>query len=318
MRGALACTVMFYHYGLNTVLERLTGGVLRDGAWELCVDFFFILSGFVLARSISANTPTLQQFANRRLFRLAPLFLSTTLVVFALSQERWSTFTVTANVLMVQPFVGVSTVNFPGWSIPFELFLPLGLVAFVPWLNTRRAAVAFTALGVLTICHAWIGVQLAMRTGGDLAFARAATGLLLGTCLHILFQKQNPAGSSWLAGSCVLAVLATMAVAGAVPIAAASFPVLTAVAIWFGARAKGLFSTAGMQELGNASYSIYLVHIPVLYAAQAAFGDAVTRGAMAKTLMVIATIALSRLTYRCFELPLASMGSGRMRHLPRV
>jgi peptidoglycan/LPS O-acetylase OafA/YrhL len=48
MRGLLAVLVMLYHLGLNSQLARWTGGWLQASQWQLCVDFFFVLSGFVL------------------------------------------------------------------------------------------------------------------------------------------------------------------------------------------------------------------------------------------------------------------------------
>jgi hypothetical protein len=38
IRGLLCLIVLFYHWGLNTLLERLTSGYLGAGRWELAVD----------------------------------------------------------------------------------------------------------------------------------------------------------------------------------------------------------------------------------------------------------------------------------------
>ena len=43
MRGVLALVVMLYHFGLNSMLNRLVP--VGQVYWDLCVDFFFVLSG---------------------------------------------------------------------------------------------------------------------------------------------------------------------------------------------------------------------------------------------------------------------------------
>ncbi len=39
MRGILATAVMFFHYGLNTVISTATGGLIHDGRVGLCGRF---------------------------------------------------------------------------------------------------------------------------------------------------------------------------------------------------------------------------------------------------------------------------------------
>src|SRR5882762_11377334 len=83
LRGAAALCVVVYHYV----------GILYNHKWEwppsafLAVDFFFLLSGFVImhayARRLAAGMPT-QQFFMVRLIRLYPLyFLGTTIPIIA-------------------------------------------------------------------------------------------------------------------------------------------------------------------------------------------------------------------------------------------
>ncbi len=72
MRGVLAVLVTLYHFGLNSQLARLTGGWLQGSQWQLCVDFFFVLSGFVLMHTAGRSVLTVSAFAQRRWWRLAP------------------------------------------------------------------------------------------------------------------------------------------------------------------------------------------------------------------------------------------------------
>ena len=80
LRGFAALSVCLYHTGflLMPGYHILPGGYL-------CVDLFFLLSGFVIARTYDrriASGMVLGAFAIQRLARLYPLFLS----------PRWSDF----------------------------------------------------------------------------------------------------------------------------------------------------------------------------------------------------------------------------------
>jgi peptidoglycan/LPS O-acetylase OafA/YrhL len=64
-----------------------------------------------------------------------------------------------------------------------------------------------------------------------------------------------------------------------------------------------------MQALGRWSYSIYLLHIPVLLAANAVFGEARVEGNAGLKLGIVAVVlALSGLAYRFIEAPLMRLG----------
>ena len=77
MRGVLAVGVMLFHFGSNTIIEKVTSGRIVESQWQLCVDFFFILSGFVLSASFSRRRPALADYFSRRTRRLAPLYILT-------------------------------------------------------------------------------------------------------------------------------------------------------------------------------------------------------------------------------------------------
>jgi peptidoglycan/LPS O-acetylase OafA/YrhL len=316
MRGTLACVVMLFHLGLNTVMERATHGVFRIGAWGLCVDFFFALSGFVLAQSMLAKSQGLGFYFARRIFRLAPTFLLTTAWVLAIAPMRWPAHVVAANLLMIQPFFGWPSLNFPGWSIPFELFFPAVWIPVVPWLS-RRARPVIWFVTVLLVADACIAADLARQAEGSngQAALRAGVGLALGAVLYVLYARAQPKSSAGASLACVAMALVIMAIAGRVPALAVLFPLTTAGAIWFGARAKGLFSTAPMQELGRGSYAIYLLHVPVLYTMQAIVGEQSARGLFSKLAIFVITLLLASIVHRCVEMPMMLGGRRLFGHV---
>ena len=80
VRGLLAITVMLYHYGLNTFLNQIFG--INPPGWGSCVDFFFVLSGFVICKSITANPVSIAQFSYKRFWRLFPIHIAILILFF--------------------------------------------------------------------------------------------------------------------------------------------------------------------------------------------------------------------------------------------
>jgi peptidoglycan/LPS O-acetylase OafA/YrhL len=123
IRGILALCVVLLHFGVNSFLKRTFG---YDGfAFELCVDVFFILSGFVLTASFVARRPTLTRFAIARYFRLAPVALVTMAAVVAVRKPDYPLVLLSAELAMAVPLFGYDPANFPAWSIAWEFFIQL-------------------------------------------------------------------------------------------------------------------------------------------------------------------------------------------------
>ena len=142
MRGILACMIMFFHLGLNGMMLHVTHGLLPGGLWTLSVDFFFVLSGFVLYRSLERTRPGLKAYFIKRVLRLAPMLWIGTLLMLALSRRAFGVGAIVKNLAMLQPLNGIpsptrlwlNTVSIdpPAWSVPFELFLPAYVLPILP------------------------------------------------------------------------------------------------------------------------------------------------------------------------------------------
>ncbi|CAN5622322.1 hypothetical protein BH10PSE14_BH10PSE14_44780 [soil metagenome] len=309
MRGVLALTVMLFHLGLNGAVARLTNGFVPVGLWTLCVDFFFILSGFVLYLSLQRSRPELKRYFIKRLYRLAPMYWIGTLAMVLLLGFNIPSRVIVANALMVQsifkglvPHLSFISLDQPGWSVPFELFLPALALPLLPAMARidRRSAtiivIAFLAFaGTFT-------VALALRH--DIAVARAAFGLGLGAALARLSQlRPPPAARPALVLALFALVFAIMALAGRVPALAALFPLLSIGCVYYGAGTQTFLSTRPFQAIGQWSYSIYLLHIPMLTLVGKTLGD-VGGSFPLKFLVIVSTIAAAALMYRFVEEPL--------------
>jgi exopolysaccharide production protein ExoZ len=309
MRGLLALTVMLFHLGLNGLVARLTGGLVPIGLWTLCVDFFFFLSGFVLYLSLQRSRPDLKRYFIKRLYRLAPMYWIGTLAMLLLLGLNMPSRVIVANALMAQsifkgliPRLSFISLDQPGWSVPFELFLPalaLPLLPAMARIDRRTAAGIVIALLGLA---ATFTVALAMRH--DVALARATFGLGLGAALARWSQlRPPPAARPTLVLTLFALVFAIMALAGRVPALAALFPLLSVGCVYYGARTRTFLSTRPFQAIGRWSYSIYLLHIPMLTLVGKTLGD--VGGSVAlKLLVIVSTIATAALMYRFVEEPL--------------
>ena len=56
IRGILCLVILFYHWGLNTIIKKISFEYIDSSDWGIAVDFFFLLSGFVLCNSIRKNS----------------------------------------------------------------------------------------------------------------------------------------------------------------------------------------------------------------------------------------------------------------------
>jgi peptidoglycan/LPS O-acetylase OafA/YrhL len=306
MRGLLACVVMFFHLGLNTVMSKLTWDVIDRGVWMLCVDFFFILSGFVLAYSFGDARPSPKRFAIKRIARLAPVFLFATAIMFLLTPTATSGWIVVANLLIVQSLIGVNSINFPGWSVPFELFFPI--IALFLWPLVMRSS-----RGGLTVCVCAGSVAAVLLAQDiDIPVLRAAAGLGAGFCLFLVkrdltITRRRPA----LALSLFSAAMLIMVLAAKMPLLGALFYPTSALSIVFGSQVRTVLSTWPFQTLGRWSYSIYLLHVPVLTAANVHVGQEEMSGNLpAKVGVIAATISAAGAMYILVEKPMMQLGRG--------
>ena len=246
IRGLLAFGVVLLHFGINGMIQRLTGW--PGMTLSLAVDVFFLLSGYVLALSYDGDP---RRFAIKRIWRLAPVyFLTLALVVLAGAGRAVSP----AELIMAPPLFGLEPANFPAWSITWELYLPIAAVLLLrlwqpPWRLLLVAA-------MVVQCLAASRVPLGEVLGG----VRAAAGLIAGACLTRLRPLPLP---TW---PLVAGLLLLMLLAQRWHWFAALIPPLTALAILAGAGREGLFSTRPFQFAGAISYTAYMVHAPVLFA----------------------------------------------------
>ena len=314
----------------------------------LAVDLFFILSGFVIAhaydRKLSTRELTPSRFMTVRLIRLYPVYffsLALCVLVVALEGSRNSIsdvagigeFVVSTLLTMfflpsvISGNLSVFPLNFPYWSLFFELVFNGVYAAVQRWLTGRVLFAVVLLTGAFTVFCSFkneglnAGYLWGLRsvvTGGARCFFGIFMGLLIHRYAHLVPVKS----SLWtryvpLAATCV--VLASPSVPGIDWVIdalcmALVFPACVALG---GQRSSGRLD-AVLLLLGAASYPIYVLHKPsgdlvhLLFDAAAIRSMAPWAGLLFATLLIAAAIALERV----YDLPVRRFLSRRLRAAP--
>jgi peptidoglycan/LPS O-acetylase OafA/YrhL len=299
----------------------------------LFVDFFFVLSGFVLGAAYAERLShgfSIWEFMVLRFGRVYPLHLFMLLLFVAthvgqgraFDSSEYSAQALIGNVLLVQSlgFFATPTWNMPSWSISTEFFAYLAFALGASLLRQRMNQVLVAvALG----CAAGLMfLKGHINASHDFGVLRCLCGFSVGVLAWEVFRRWNadvPKGTraeAFAAG----ASLCFVAVAGE---SAASLlaPVVFAAVVLVFAREAGALSALLRSRiflwLGTLSYSIYMVHFFLAHrmvelltlARERGFPGAQHLGvdrwagdAVILAYMVL-VIAVSALTYRFVEVP---------------
>ena len=242
LRGVAALMVVWYHVfeGFQFASQSPIIDSINHG--YLAVDFFFILSGFVIGYAYDDRwnkTLTMGEFFRRRLIRLHPMVVMGaaigTLSFFATGMERWdhthSTIGLTllafvCSALMLPALPGMPRevrgngemfpLNGPCWSLFFEYIGNIVYALVLRRFSTRVLALVAT---ILSTCLAWfaitdasgygsIGVGWTVDAinlyGGAL---RMLCPLTLGLLLSRIFKPVKVRGAFWICAAVLIALL---------------------------------------------------------------------------------------------------------------
>lgn len=278
-RGIAALSLVFIRFESN---GSLTFAPFVRNTY-LFVDFFFVLSGFVIAHTYGqklVDRTSVLAFAIKRFGRVWPLHAFMLLLyVVCIEMPRWlggadafterrAPHTILENLLLIHSlgFSGPGGWNTPSWSISTELWTYMIFALVVSLAPNRKTLIsALLVLGGLAtvIAFSSTGMNVAHTYG----FPRCIAGFFAGVLTYeaYLRAKSNPPSRPVLAAAEVLLVIVvvafvTMADTGPMSFAA---PVLFALVVWVFAFEAGpasrILSTAPVQALGAWSYSIYMI-----------------------------------------------------------
>lgn len=290
IRFWLALGVVLFHYQLNMTPEGGTGLALIERA-RLAVDFFFILSGFILAhvygRQIRTGTYNHRRFLIARLARIYPAHLAMmvlmaliVLVAIALGQpfaaDSYSLPGFASALALTHawfPATVPNEWNGPSWSLSAEwaAYLAFPVFAFIGLRSGRRPWVVIgLSVGLFLVIdglYRWIFKDQLTHAELVLGVLRIIPEFLFGIGLYQLGCRIRcgrrtaalAAISSLVSLVCLMAISADERL-----IVAASGVVVLALALWDRAEDDSIFNHPLLLEAGEASYALYLVHLPLL------------------------------------------------------
>ncbi|WP_296167483.1 acyltransferase [uncultured Brevundimonas sp.] len=348
LRGLAALGVVLFHIDvclfyreMGTLLPKAASGLIANG--YLWVDFFFILSGFVIHhayRDRLASGPRWRStvdYYRARFFRIYPLHLILTGVLVltvvvagalapGLKDGSWDAFfkpsALLANLLMfhaMTPGAGL-TWNIVSWSIAAEWWVYAVAPLLIPLLagGGTKASWACMGLGCVILVSLYILIgRDTLDITYDWGVIRGLGGFLIGLGLYRIsdaVQRQPGWMADAIAAMALLGLGWVMQTDANDLLAIAPFVLLVLV----GTCREGLFHKFLRQRipiyLGRISYSIYLVHglvFMLFWFGAPALGLTFRHPAAAWGFALVfggLTIGLAALTYRYIEQPGQRLG----------
>jgi peptidoglycan/LPS O-acetylase OafA/YrhL len=285
LRGVAAIVVLAVH-----ALDPFELAYLVPHA-RLAVDFFFLLSGFVICFAYEQQlltNMTIGDFVRVRLIRLYPLYIFGLICGFVVFLARfyfkqngfdiYSIVAVVLNYFLIPTSLvhneGWNTAfpfNAPSWSLFFELFINLIYLFIVPRLSTRLLLTILLISGLVVVTQAYImGGVIGGENWDNLVcgLGRVFFPFFCGVLLFRWYRARADFNFS-LPGS-VLAMILVATFAWPViglnwvfesAIVLTIFPML----VIGGAQNKpGPKTSAVYVFLGRLSYPLYILHYPVI------------------------------------------------------
>lgn len=287
-RGLAALLVALFHLNLYSAIYPLD--FVRNG--YLFVDFFFVLSGFVITYSYADRLTTLGDwgaFAIRRFGRLWPLH-AVVLLAFVAAEGAKAVMASRGASFYLPPFTGANSLdtlpinlvfgqsfgliqhltwNPPSWSICAEfwtyLVFAMVLVVSSTWLaRFRYAALALVVLVLAASVSIFLLFsQHGMDASYDLGLVRCLYGFLVGHLTYRLFQVTPKAAldSRFPELAMLIVIVEYVSMAGRSDYSFFAPLVFAAVVFVFAFEAgpvSRLMSNKVNDWLGKVSYSIYM------------------------------------------------------------
>lgn len=328
LRFFAALSIVIFHYTLemdflrDTLPNRLYTGV----------DFFFILSGFILThsyiRAIEDGTFSARDFYIKRFARIYPVHI-VTLILSALTTgatltywgvgfdtgDSWSCLTSSVFMLQAWGLHAKPCFNNPSWSISAEWFAYLLFPLLAAWALKKKpqAVMLLSSVAIILLCILFLYLGKPFTHLTAQGFIRIVPDFVLGIGLYLFGRKYELRKVS--AGT-FYAVVGFMFLCLALYIPDAVIVLVYALVIYVAAELsrQGVNTALEGAKLvfwGEASYSVYMLHhviweaLPVPVMMRALDGSKVFDAPFlaACAVALVLTFILSKYTYLYLEKP---------------
>ena len=315
-RGIAAWLIVLYHIRLSIAgLPRWAAAVLDKG--YLAVDFFFLLSGFVIwltwhDRLRAGDRATIVRFLQKRIARIWPLHLAMLAVAVMLalalaaagrSDPVFPFAELPLHLLLVQNwgFTRELHWNDPAWSISCELAAYLLFPLLVRWLDWRHlpaGVLLVIAVMLLLAIHVVMADQPALGTDiPRFGLVRCLCEFGTGTIIAALWLRG--AGRAALPVSLALLAAWRLGAVETLVVPAALAALLLALA-----RSTFLLQGRAIHWLGEISYATYLSHYLLWKIVKLAFvADPTAVSPVLIAIYLLLVLTASAILYRGVERP---------------
>jgi len=303
LRGVAAIMVVIFHvfetYSNN---NRFTQKVNHG---YLAVDFFFALSGFVVAYAYDDrwSKMTNWDFFKRRLIRLQPMVIMGSIIGAALFYFQVSpivfpsiaatpvwrmllTMLVGFTMIPLLPSMDIRgwqemhPLNGPAWSLFFEYIANILYALFIRKFSKTVLIIFVILFAILTIHYTTMGPQGDVIGGWSIdkiqlriGFTRLLYPFFAGVLLSRLGKFIKVKHAFWLCSLLIVAVLVTPRIGGPKGLwmngLYESFCIIfmfpLIVSLGAGGSLSGKYSSKICKFLGDISYPLYIIHYPFIY-----------------------------------------------------
>lgn len=287
-RGIFAlCVVVFHAHYVNSITEL---PFFRRS--DLFVDFFFVLSGFVITHGYAFDKSIqFGRFSVSRIFRLFPLHIAMLGFFILIEAAKLFAFKygisfshkpftgetdpsqIVTNLLLLQSwttYTAALSFNYPAWSISIEFYMYLIFYTTLLIKGFFRYGLWFCIASVATFLFVnnWLTADSVLSS----SVLRGLSGFFSGAVTYFIYKKtSNETGLSGLTYS-VLEIMLFIALLIIIPSSFSNKGVvlilLYSTSVYVFAHEKGvlsvLFTKKIFKTVGKLSYSIYMTHASLL------------------------------------------------------
>jgi peptidoglycan/LPS O-acetylase OafA/YrhL len=357
LRGIAALLVVIFHSNLMAMPFMPPGYTsFVAGGW-LWVDFFFILSGFIIFYVYGKNFDESVQrkaywkYIGARFARVYPLHFFTliwcavcTIIIHSLATGIDPFFAgifdlnaIPASLVMLQSIhlFDHTPLNTPSWSLSTEWWVYVLFPFIVPLfmrLSSAGRLITFVLIAGIYMVIRYIinpmgftgeGTGPTINVTFDYGLLRCLAGFLLGMLLYVLYESRF--GYNLLKRDVIFLTVSCLIIVGMHLgvdefFILSLFPFLILCASYNDSRVKNFLDLRPLQRLGDWSFSIYMIHVPLIFLLwiyqlnvdPAHFADFMklvqtppeyATGTIVCIGLVISTLVIAALTYSYVEVP---------------
>jgi len=287
IRGISALVVLLFHLKDTTNSLLIHNFLILNG--KIFVDFFFVLSGFVIAHNYSSKIYTfidLLKFKFKRFLRLYPLHILT-LIIFVLiewtkyflsinlgilsSSEPFSINNIDSfihNLFLTHAFLSINSFNIPSWSISVEFYTYLLFSLIILFIKNKNMCLFFfIGISLSSFLYIILGSGTITSMENEDGFIRCCFSFFLGSTIFSLqsfFSIKKK-----LANYLILFFLSLMIIALFMNnnfIGILTFAIIISISVkeeenYF----VKILNFKPLVYLGSISYGIYMFHFLVIW-----------------------------------------------------